>query len=797
MADEKWARLESRTNKLLASSEKVCSASTNLQTIQTYLSLMSSTFQECKDFVSGIMNQELKTNVQQMVEKIFDKQLELSELLSTATCHKGPASKVQIQAFDKLCWYHERFGKKARKCGETPTSRCPMSSVIAQDTRPRNFVTTINDTDPTQKQSMELFAEFPNLYDCSLGSVTSLTIPFRVETSTNPPVFQKVRPLHGKKREDVELELKKWLREGIIEPVSEEVHWASPIHAVPKGESWRVCGDFRLLNAATKTDKYPLPNLSSFNGKMSGCKFFSKIDLKRAYHQIPIIPEDQIKTTINTTLGLFKFKRIPFGLKNAGACFQRNINLILRDFAEFSYVYMDDVIVFSRTSRDHLHHLKLLFQCLSKHRILVNKDKCVFADKVVRFLGHDVSQEGITIPDDKMKTMLDFPVPKTKKELERFLGLFAFVHKFIKNASSIVSPLHDLRMAKTQADFNKRFSDQHLASFKKAKTAIAKSALLMHPIPDAPIELWTDASDFGIGSTLVQLHENVWRPISFWSKALNKAQRSYAAFDKELLAISYSIVHFREFVEAQRVVVRTDHKPLVSALEKKSDKFSPLQRRHLSFISQFVDSIQYRKGQENVVADTLSRLSDNNFDLPELGVYECQQIDQLPNPEDFLKAQQQDKQLQAWILKHRNCDSPFVPNLVPCAEMPDLKLWADSSTSPPKILVPTCYQKAVFNHFHNVAHFGYKACFALIKRTHYWPNFKKDIQAWSRECSSCQKNKVARHTSSFLQKLPDPSKRFSHIHVDIIGPFNRQDNNTSLFTIIDRWTFKNFINSQI
>ena len=228
--------------------------------------------------------------------------------------------------------------------------------------------------------------------------------------------------------------------------------------------------------------------------------------------------------------------------------------------------------------------------------------------------------------------------------------------------------------------------------------------------------------------------------------------------------------------------------PLVSALLKRTDSFSPLQRRHLSFISQFVDSIQYRQGQENIVADTLSRLMESESDLQELGVFKCEPDDQLPHPEAFFKAQQQDEQLQAWIVKHQNCDSPFIPNLVQCAELPKQKIWADCSTSPPKILVPSCYQRAVFNHFHNVAHFGYKACFALINKTHYWPNFKRDIQIWSRECPSCQKNKIARHTSSYLSRLPIPSKRFSHIHVDLIGPFNRQDDNTSLFTIIDRWS---------
>ena len=268
------------------------------------------------------------------------------------------------------------FGKRGGQTVEGVT----VLSTSVNNPQNSDFTEVSVNYEDCQSKADKIFSEYPNLVNCSLGSVDSLTIPMRIDTKNNSPVFSKVRPLHGKKREQIEAELNKWLNEGIITPVTEEVRWASPIHAVPKQDgSWRVCGDFKLLNSLTSFDKYPLPNLRNFNSKMAGCKLFSKIDLKRAYHQIPIVEEDQIKTTINTTLGLFKFLRIPFGLKNAGAVFQRNIDLILRPLSAFVFIYMDDVVVFSRTCDDHLKHLQKLFQVLSNHNILVNKEKCFFS----------------------------------------------------------------------------------------------------------------------------------------------------------------------------------------------------------------------------------------------------------------------------------------------------------------------------------------------------------------------------------------------------------------------------------
>ena len=650
-----------------------------------------------------------------------------------------------------------------------------------------------------------LLESFPDITSGSLGETKSLTIPLKIDTANNDPVYSSCRPLYGPRKDEIEAELNKWLAEGIIAPVDGPVRWASPIHPVKKSDgTWRVCGDFRRLNNATVPDKYPLPSMTNFNDRMNGSVVFSKLDLRRAYHQVEVEPSDQDKTIITTTLGLFKFLRVPFGLKNAGAVFQRNINLILQGMERFCFIYMDDIIVFSPDCASHIDHLNRIFKALSKHKILVNPGKCQFAATSLEFLGHNVSTEGIGVPEARIKAIQQFPKPESVKDLEKFLGMFAYVHRFIPRASAITDKLHDMRKFKTQKSFSQAWSEECDLAFNQAKQSIVANTKLIHPRRDAPTELWTDASDIGLGAVLVQEVEGNWKPIAFWSKSFNKAQRNYSTYDRELLAISYSVAHFRGFFEGQSITVRTDHRPLVSAFKNSSTNATPLQRRHFNYICQFVDCLEYRRGEENFLADTMSRvtaqkaeeLSDDGFmDTPLVNnEADCVRIGNvqpaLPSPLEFRQAQERDRSLMVWIEEQQaSSHSEFKIQLVPCKGLDgvDVMIYADASVEPPRILVPSLLQRQVFNYCHSLAHLGSKSCYNLLRKTHYWPKMLRDIQDWCKACMSCKRNKISRHTKSFVQKLPDPTDRFSHIHVDLVGPMLPNDN-VHLFTIIDRWT---------
>ena len=671
-----------------------------------------------------------------------------------------------------------------------------------------------------EAKARNIMQKFPSIVQGCVGRVKPMISPFRIETGDSIPIYFNARPLFGDKKAQIEAELSKWEEEGIIEPVTGPVEWASPLHAVRKSDnSWRVCGDFRALNKVTKADRYPLPSLASFNEEMHGCQVFSKIDLRRAYHQVPVAEQDQMKTVINTTKGLFKFVRMPFGLKNAGACFQRNIHMILKGLT-FLFVYMDDVIVASKTTLEHLQHLEVLFGILEKHQILINSKKCEFAKSTLTFLGHVVNSKGIQIPEERVKALRNFPVPKTGKELDKFLGLYAFVHRFVKGASGRAAPLHELKGIKSKKRFCANWTDQHTLAFQEVKDDMARTTLLVHPDKNARKELWTDASDRAAGAVLVQWQENRWQPIAFWSKTFNKSQRKYSPFDRELLALSYSVDHFREWLEGQPVHVCTDHRPIVSALAKRGNKFTPLQRRHLNKVAQYTETLSHRMGKENQVADLMSRIELDDAEMlpsedPEKEISEGQLVDPgslakqklhaqqesvvcpvpeimftMPTPLQFREAQDADEKLQKWIQHQRgNAESPYKPQLVSCSDVDKIQVWANVAIKPPQILVPTVFQRSVFEHFHRVGHQGAKAVCQLMKNTHYWHKMGQDIKKWSRACVSCQKSKIHRHTKSPLQELPAPTKRFSSLHVDLVGPLNPpSEGKNMLFTMVDKWT---------
>ena len=232
----------------------------------------------------------------------------------------------------------------------------------------------------------QLGTQFPEVTEPSLGKVVTMTTPLHI-TTEGPPVYTPCRKLHGEKKMQVEEQLRQWEVQKVIERC--DSNWASPIHAVMKPDgSWRICGDFRRLNAMTKLDRYPLPALTTFNECLAGCSVFRKIDLRQAFQQVHVDEASQNKTAIITTLGLFKFIRIPYGLKNAAQCFQRNVHQLLSDMPFAHFLHMDDLIVGSKCKEDNFRDLRCLFQRLKDKGLLLNKNKCQLGEPSLTFLGH-------------------------------------------------------------------------------------------------------------------------------------------------------------------------------------------------------------------------------------------------------------------------------------------------------------------------------------------------------------------------------------------------------------------------
>lgn len=342
--------------------------------------------------------------------------------------------------------------------------------------------------------------------------------------------------------------------------------WSSGLTVVEKDNGkLRPCRDYRRLNDITVPDRYPLPYLQDFAQNLFGKTIFSKVDLVRGYHQIPVAPEDVPKAAIITPFGLFEFLRMPFGLKNAAQTFQRLMDSVCQDL-DFIFVYLDDILIASSNPKQHESHLRLLFHRLSDYGLIINPQKCVFGQSTLEFLGHTVSSEGIRPLHKKVKAILNFEPPRYVRELQRFLGVVTFYQRFVKNAAQITRPLTStIQVATAKSKSNKvppstliPWNKELAEAFDATKQALANAAMLAHPKPNSQLALITDASDVAVGGTLQQLVGTSWQPLGFIGRQLRPPETRYSAFDKELLAIYLSIRSFRSSLEGRNFVVFTD-----------------------------------------------------------------------------------------------------------------------------------------------------------------------------------------------------------------------------------------------
>ncbi|KAL0174660.1 hypothetical protein M9458_030628 [Cirrhinus mrigala] len=461
------------------------------------------------------------------------------------------------------------------------------------------------DTNPdlsaAQKADLRhLVGQFLDVFSDNPGQTNVLSHDIR----TPPGVIVRQRPYRvpEARRQAIEAEIQKMLKLGVIEPSRSP--WSSPIVLVPKPDgTLRFCNDYRRLNEVSDFDSYPMPRVDELLERLGRARYITTLDLTKGYWQVPLSEEAKPKTAFSTPSGHWQYRTLPFGLHGAPATFQRLMDIILRPHQTYAAAYLDDLVIHSEAWEDHLERLRRVLSELRRAGLTANPRKCHLALHEARYLGFTVGRGLIKPQENKVKAILEAPKPSTKTQVRAFLGLAGYYRCFIPSFSSIAAPLTDLTR-KGQPD-RIRWTEEAEHAFRIIRGALTTEPVLRAPDFSCPFLLHTDASDTGLGAVLSQVQEGEEHPVVYISRKLSKAERNYAAVEKEALAIKWAVLELRYYLLGRRFTLFTDHAPL-QWMARAKDTNARVTRWFLS-LQDFHFDVRHRAGSSNTNADGLSR----------------------------------------------------------------------------------------------------------------------------------------------------------------------------------------------
>ena len=654
---------------------------------------------------------------------------------------------------------------------------------------------------PAQSQRLKsLLAKYADVFssgDFDIG-MTSVT-EHRIDTGNSRPVKVPPRRIPIHKRQEVEQTVEQLRDQGLIEPSVSP--WSSALVLVRKKDgTLRCCVDYRLLNAATVKDSYPLPRIDDTLDALSDASWFSTLDLKSGYHQVALAEEDRPKTAFSAGNGLWQWRVMPFGLSNAPATFERLMESVLAGRHWKSLlVYLDDVIVFGRTFDEQFLRLEDAFCRMKSANLKLNPKKCTLFRPEVKFLGHVVSRAGVQTDPAKTEAVAAWPIPSNMRELRSFLGFCTYYRRFVKNFAHIAAPLHAL--TKEGTPFN--WSESCQQAFSTLKSALVHAPVLQYPDPNAAFILDTDASSVGVGAVLSQVHDGVEHVVAYFSRTLTAPERNYCVTRKELLAVVDAIRHFHTYLYGARFTVRSDHSAL-QWLQNLRDPEGQL-ARWLARLGQYDYEVVHRSGERHTNADALSRRpcpDDCRYccrrEVMSGSGGTCRASRIVPvlsdvGGQNIQSAQSSDPELSPLIRLlgrtnvkpewHHVSSASRVTKLY-WAQWEQLRLhdgilqrrWESHDGSETKWLnvIPQSLRQPMLEEVHGSAtsgHFGTKRSLQRLRRCCYWVGMRRDVQEWCRVCEACVAKKGPPRAPQAPLQLVTVGVPMERVAVDIAGPF--------------------------
>jgi transposase InsO family protein len=705
---------------------------------------------------------------------------------------------------------------------------------------------------PTSAESKEILQKYADVFELTPGKSANLSELGRnamhkieLNDKDQPPIAQAPYRMSPYELDELKLQLNEMVNKGWI--TSSDSPWSSPVLFVKKKNGkLRLCVDYRRLNSVTKSDRYPIPRIDDNLDRLSHCSYFSVLDLTSGFHQMRMDPDSEEYTAFSTRYGQYKYKVMPFGLKNAPSSFQRMMNLVLKEYIDnFCVVYIDDILIFSKTKEQHAKHVELILERLRKYGLVASSEKSRFFLTEVDYLGFTIRCNKVEPQKDKVKCIKNWPKPKNQSDIRSFLGLCNYYRRFIDKYTEIADPLILL-----MNDKNFCWNTIHDDSFKLLKKELCSQPVLTMPDYNMDFHIWPDASQIAVGGILTQLKEGEHHPIYYISKKLSKAERNYATIEREMMAIIHCLRKFRCYIEGRSIVIHSDHKPLVWARSIKQPK-----ARLWGWIYElehFNGQIVYQKGEDQP-ADALSRitlndLTNNISDDDPFNLYAMATVtkDETPSKEggstvesplDCLAWQAEEAEELKHVCKsdqtnYINLNNFTVDGIlfsssdwpILCGRMLkglsiplDVDTGIDSeflsdeaekfefksnilcrkvkSDNGREVLLPFILsdrREHIIRQNHEVlGHMASKTVFDILKRKYWWPAMMNSIRTFIANCRKCQLHKSKPLIPAPLHPIeptPLPFERWGIDFVQDLTPGRAQ--NTNIITAIDyatRW----------
>lgn len=657
--------------------------------------------------------------------------------------------------------------------------------------------TKIPTKEETTQSTKELLQEFSDVFpeDLPKGLPVHRAVDHQIElVPDSQPPYKQIYRMSPAELEEVKSQVQELLEKGFIQPSKSP--YGAPILFVPKPDGkWRMCIDYRALNKLTIKNRYPLPRIDDMIDQLSGAVVFSKLDLASGYHQVRIVPEDVPKTAFRTRYGHYEFLVMPFGLTNAPATFMRLMNDVFHEYLDkFVIVFLDDILVYSKTYPEHREHLRLIMQKLREAKLFGRPLKCSFFMKEVNFCGYVISEGKVQMQPQKIDAVQKWPVPQSVTHLRSFLGLANFYHKFVQNFATIAAPLYLL----TRKGRPWQWTVAAQKAFDELKVALTSAPVLILPDMSKPFIVTTDASLVATGAVLAQDHGQGEQPIAYLSQKLNSAEQNYPAHERELLAVKRAFDNWRSYLFGKKFTLVTDSSAIKYIMSQQV-----LTGRRARWAEQFADydfEVVHRPGKTNVVADALSRL------------YMAQSSGQLVHyePEEeqlygLLEVNISENMLHS--IKQAYAEDSIVKKIT--TELDTAKTENKINTTGFEVISDLLYRtsgdnfqlyipnheirKQILQECHDTpvgGHFGRAKTLAAVSHSFWWPNLQRDIEEYINTCIVCQQDKSSQQKpKGLLQPLSVPHKPWRQISMDYIVklPLTPRGHD-AVFVCVDRFS---------